>query len=65
MSPDETVMCMTFTVQGIKVTAEVMSLTPETVRLNIDPKAPWDVHALRCLSVALEMVAKILLLKRL
>ena len=65
MSPDETVVCMTFTVKGIKVTAEVMSLTPDTVRLSIDPKAPWDVHALRCLSVALEMVAKILLLKRL
>jgi len=49
-----------FNVKGIQVGAEVVALTPETVLLRIDPKAPWDAEALRCLSAVLEVLAKTL-----
>jgi hypothetical protein len=49
-----------FSVKGIQAEAEVLTLTPDTVSLRIDPKTPWDAEALRCLSAVLEMLAKTL-----
>jgi hypothetical protein len=56
-------MHLKFNVKGIQVEAEVLALTPDTVLLRIDPKAPWDANALRCLSAVLEMLAKTLPLR--
>ena len=64
MSGDERLLTLKFTVKGIEAEAQVIQLTSETVLLKIDPKTPWDGAALRCLSVALEMIAKTLPLKR-
>jgi hypothetical protein len=64
MSGDEILLHLRLTVKGIEVGAQVLSLTPETVLLKIDPKTPWDRDALHCLSVAFETIAKTLPLKQ-
>ena len=63
MVSGDSLMNLKFSVKGIQVEAEVFALTPETVLLRIDPKAPWDADALRCLSAVLEMLSKTLPLK--
>jgi len=57
---DESLLNLRFSVKGVSAEAEIFALTPDTVRLKIDSKAPWDAEALRCLSSVLEMLAKTL-----
>jgi hypothetical protein len=64
MPGEEHLLTLKFTVKGVEAEAQVISLTPDTVLLRIDPRAPWDTAALRCLSIALETIAKTLPLKR-
>jgi hypothetical protein len=64
MATGDSLLNLKFHVKGIDVGAEVLALTPETVLLRIDPKAPWDAEALRCLSAMLATLANTLPLKR-
>lgn len=45
---------------GGKAQAEIVTLTPQTVSVRIDPNTAWDSDALRQLSAALDVVAKTL-----
>jgi hypothetical protein len=58
MGGDDVILHLRINVAETRAEIEVVSQTPRTVLVRIDPTTPWDSDGLRHLSTALQIVAK-------